>query len=55
MTYAYFPIREAVYVNRLIGSVRPGGLLAFQHGVLKRGVECLADRRRLRLRRLARI
>lgn len=35
MTYAYFPIREAEYVNRLIGSMRHGGLLAFQYGVLK--------------------
>ncbi len=39
MTYAYFPIRETEYVNRLIGSMRPGGLLAFQHGVLKRGAD----------------
>jgi SAM-dependent methyltransferase len=39
MTYAYFPIRETEYVNRLIGSIRPGGLLAFQHGVLKKGVD----------------
>jgi hypothetical protein len=39
MTYAYFPISDAVYVNRLVGSMRPGGLLAFQHGVLKKGVD----------------
>ena len=37
MTYAYFPIREAVYVNRLVRSMRPGSLLAFQHGVLEKG------------------
>ena len=39
MTYAYFPIRDAAYVNRLVASMRPGGLLAFQHGVLKPGVD----------------
>ena len=39
MTYVYFPIRDAVYINRLVGSMRPGGLLAFQHGVLKKGVD----------------
>ena len=37
MTYAYFPIRETQYVDRLVKSLRPGGLLMFQHGVLKRG------------------
>jgi 2-polyprenyl-3-methyl-5-hydroxy-6-metoxy-1,4-benzoquinol methylase len=37
MTYAYFPIRDTKYVDRLIGSMRPEGLLAFQYGVLKRG------------------
>jgi SAM-dependent methyltransferase len=39
MTYAYFPIRNTEYVNRLIESMRPGGLLAFRHGVLKKGVD----------------
>ena len=39
MTYAYFPIRDAAYINRLVGSMRPGGLLAFQYGVLKPGVD----------------
>ena len=37
MTCAYFPIREASYVDRLIGSLRPGGLLVFQHHMLKKG------------------
>jgi len=39
MTYAYFPIRDAVYVNRLVGSMRPGGLLVFQYGVLEKGAD----------------
>jgi len=43
MTYAYFPIRETKYVNRLIASMRPGGLLAFQHGVLKKGADRTGD------------
>jgi SAM-dependent methyltransferase len=34
MTCAYFPIREAEYVDRLLDSLRPGGLLVFQYGVL---------------------
>lgn len=38
MTYAYFPIRDKKYVNRLIASMRSGGFLAFQYGVLKKGV-----------------
>lgn len=38
MTYAYFPIRDTKYVNRLTASMRSGGLLAFQYGVLKKGV-----------------
>ena len=37
MTFAYFPIRDPKYVKRLITSMRPGGLLAFQYGVLKKG------------------
>ena len=39
MTYAYFPIRDAAYINRLVGSMRPGGVLAFQYGALKKGVD----------------
>jgi methylase of polypeptide subunit release factors len=34
MTYAYFPIRDTTYVDRLIQSMRRGGFLAFQYGVL---------------------
>ncbi len=37
MIYAYFPIREAESVDRLLDSLRPGGLLVFQHGVLEKG------------------
>jgi SAM-dependent methyltransferase len=37
MMYAYFPIRETQYVERLVESLRPGALLVFQHRVLKRG------------------
>jgi hypothetical protein len=43
MTYAYFPIRDTKYVNRLIESMRPGGLLAFQYGVLKKGADRTGD------------
>jgi SAM-dependent methyltransferase len=39
MTYAYFPIRDTKYVSRLIASMRRGGLLAFQYGVLKKGAD----------------
>jgi hypothetical protein len=43
MTYAYFPIRDKTYVDRLIASMRPGGLLAFQYGVLKTGADRTGD------------
>jgi SAM-dependent methyltransferase len=43
MTYAYFPIRDTKYVNRLIASMRRGGLLAFQYGVLKKGADRSGD------------
>jgi SAM-dependent methyltransferase len=43
MTYAYFPIRDAKYVSRLIESMRRGGLLAFQYGVLKKGADRTGD------------
>ncbi|MBS1855294.1 MAG: class I SAM-dependent methyltransferase [Acidobacteria bacterium] len=43
MTYAYFPIRDTNYVSRLIQSMRSGGLLAFQHGVLKKGADPTGD------------
>jgi hypothetical protein len=43
MTYAYFPIRDTKYVNKLISSMRSGGLLAFQYGVLKKGVRRNGD------------
>ena len=43
MTYAYFPIRDTTYVNRLIESMRHGGLLAFQYGVLKKGADRTGD------------
>jgi SAM-dependent methyltransferase len=43
MTYAYFPIRDATYIDRLIESMRRGGLLAFQYGVLKKGADRSGD------------
>jgi len=43
MTYAYFPIRDTKYVNRLIGSMRRAGLLVFQYGVLKKGADRTGD------------
>jgi SAM-dependent methyltransferase len=43
MTYAYFPIRDTTYVDRLIQSMRRGGLLAFQYGVLKKGADRTGD------------
>jgi SAM-dependent methyltransferase len=43
MTFAYFPIRDKTYVNRLIESMRRGGLLAFQYGVLKAGTDQKGD------------
>ncbi len=43
MTYAYFPIRNTKYVNRLMASMRHGGLLAFQYGVLKKGADRAGD------------
>lgn len=43
MTYAYFPIRDPKYVNQLIESIRPRGLLAFQYGVLKKGADRSGD------------
>lgn len=43
MTYAYFPIRDKTYVDRLIASMRRGGLLAFQYGVLKTGADRTGD------------
>jgi SAM-dependent methyltransferase len=43
MTFAYFPIRDKEYVNRLIESMRRGGLLAFQYGVLKPGADEKGD------------
>lgn len=43
MTYAYFPIRDTKYVSRLIESMRRGGLLAFQYGVLKKGADRTGD------------
>ena len=43
MTYAYFPIRDTKYVSRLIESMRRGGLLAFQYGVLKKGEDQTGD------------
>jgi SAM-dependent methyltransferase len=43
MTYAYFPIRDASYVDRLVESIRPGGLLVFQYGVLKKGADRSGD------------
>jgi len=43
MTYAYFPIHDTKYVNRLIASISPGGLLAFQYGVLKKGTSRSGD------------
>lgn len=35
----YFPIRDTKYVDRLIDSMRLGGLLAFRYGVLKKGAD----------------
>jgi SAM-dependent methyltransferase len=43
MTYAYFPIRDTTYVDRLIQSMRRGGFLAFQYGVLKKGADRTGD------------
>ncbi len=43
MTYAYFPIRDTIYVDRLIESMRRGGLLAFQYGVLGKGADHTGD------------
>ena len=43
MTYAYFPIRNMKYVKRLIESMRRGGLLAFQYGVLQKGADRTGD------------
>ena len=43
MTYAYFPIRDTKYVSRLMESMRRGGLLAFQYGVLKKGEDQTGD------------
>ena len=43
MTFAYFPIRDKIYVNRLIESMRRGGLLTFQYGVLKAGTDQKGD------------
>lgn len=43
MTYAYFPIRDTKYINRLIESMRHGGLLVFQYGVLKKGADGTGD------------
>jgi hypothetical protein len=43
MTYAYFPIRDPKYVNQLIASMRSGGLLVFQYGVLKKGADRTGD------------
>lgn len=37
MTYAYFPIRERRNVDALVASMRRGGLLVFQYGVLPKG------------------
>jgi 2-polyprenyl-3-methyl-5-hydroxy-6-metoxy-1,4-benzoquinol methylase len=31
MIYAFFPMRDEVYVNRLIDSIKPGGILVFEH------------------------
>lgn len=43
MTYAYFPIRDSKYVGRLIASMRRGGLLVFQYGVLEKGADRTGD------------
>ena len=43
MTYAYFPIRDPKYVGQLIASMRRGGLLVFQYGVLKKGADRTGD------------
>jgi SAM-dependent methyltransferase len=43
MTYAYFPIRDEKYVDRLIRSMRHRGLLAFQYGVLGKGADRTGD------------
>jgi hypothetical protein len=43
MTYAYFPIRDAKYVGQLVASMRRGGLLVFQYGVLKKGAGRTGD------------
>ncbi|MCC6265183.1 MAG: methyltransferase domain-containing protein [Bryobacterales bacterium] len=43
MTYAYFPIRDRKYVGRLIASMRQGGLLVFQYGVVNRGADRTGD------------
>ena len=33
MIYAFFPIRNEIYVRRLVDSIRPGGILVFEHGM----------------------
>lgn len=43
MTYAYFPIRNPKYVGHLIASMRRGGLLVFQYGVLKKDADRTGD------------
>lgn len=43
MTYAYFPIRDPKYVDQLVASMRRGGLLVFQYGVLKKGADRTGD------------
>jgi SAM-dependent methyltransferase len=43
MTYAYFPIRDTKYVDRLIESMRRGGMLVFQYGVLEKGADRTGD------------
>lgn len=43
MTYAYFPIRDPAYVGKLVTSMRRGGRLVFQHGVLPKGADRTGD------------
>ena len=31
MIYAFFPIRDASYIRKLIDSIRPGGIIVFEH------------------------
>jgi Methyltransferase domain len=43
MTYAYFPIRDSKYVGQLVASMRHGGLLVFQYGVVEKGADRTGD------------